>query len=197
MFSDHDNPVTAAAAAPAHDSQAADPVKEAPAETPQAATTPESAAPEAPVAEAQATAPAAEVHAEAQHEKAEAHAAQTATDAEATAAAEEAASKEEMSKLLDQYDEQQETAANNEIIEVKFQETFQQKTSYCRSQVFFLVNSPFQNKRHDRSGVLFNEVFDKHNRLPPRIRVPRRRHFARKNSFCRFDCFLNGFKHES
>src|SRR5258708_9194122 len=120
MFSDHDNPVTAAAAAPAHDSQAADPVKETPAETTQAATTPESAAPEVPVAAAQATAPAAtEVHAEAQHEKAEAHAAQTATDAEATAAAEEAASKEEMSKLLDQYDEQQETAANNEIIEVK------------------------------------------------------------------------------
>ena len=39
-------------------------------------------------------------------------------DAEATAA-EEAAGSEEMSKLLDQYDEQQEEAAKNEIIEVK------------------------------------------------------------------------------
>jgi small subunit ribosomal protein S1 len=137
MFSDHDNPVTAAAAAPAHESQAA------PQETPQAASqenqaeqqqsaaqanaesdaaheTPSQQAEEDPKTETlsettAATPPAAaEVHA-----NAEAHAAQSATDAEATAAAEEAASTEEMSKLLDQYDEQHESPANNEIIEVK------------------------------------------------------------------------------
>jgi small subunit ribosomal protein S1 len=137
MFSDHDNPVTAAAAAPAHESQAA------PQETPQAASqenqaeqqqsaaqanaesnaaheTPSQQTEEDPKTETlsettAATPPAAaEVHA-----NAEAHAAQSATDAEATAAAEEAASTEEMSKLLDQYDEQHESPANNEIIEVK------------------------------------------------------------------------------
>ncbi|MGH6702489.1 MAG: 30S ribosomal protein S1 [Bradyrhizobium sp.] len=41
------------------------------------------------------------------------------TDSEAAAAAEEAAGSEEMSKLLDQYDEQHEAASQNEIIEVK------------------------------------------------------------------------------
>jgi small subunit ribosomal protein S1 len=145
MFSDHDNnPVSAAAAAPAPESQqsseAPKEVSQAsqknPAEQQQAATeehaTPaqanpqNSAAHETPsqrteedlktVSETPAAAQpaAAEVHA-----KAEAHAAQSATDAEATAAAEEAASTEEMSKLLDQYDEQHESPANNEIIEVK------------------------------------------------------------------------------
>ena len=129
MFSDHDNPVTAAAAAPAHESQS-QAVPEAPqaspdhpAEPQQAAVSEQSAAHETPSqrteedpkTEAAAAQPlAAEVHA-----KAEAHAAQSATDAEATAAAEEAASTEEMSKLLDQYDEQHESPANNEIIEVK------------------------------------------------------------------------------
>src|SRR6266851_1640737 len=101
MFSDHDHPVTAAAAAPAHESPSQrtdeDPKTEAP---------------------AAAQAVAAEVHGDL-HAGAEAHAAQSATDAEATAAAEEAASTEEMSKLLDQYDEQHESPANNEIIEVK------------------------------------------------------------------------------
>jgi small subunit ribosomal protein S1 len=109
MFSDHDNPVSAAAAAPAHETQSK--------ATPQAAAQ-ESAAAEVPVAEAPALAAAAPEAAEV-HANAEAQAAETVTDAEATAAAEEAASKEEMSKLLDQYDEQQENAANNEIIEVK------------------------------------------------------------------------------
>src|SRR5208282_1396625 len=53
---------------------------------------------------------------------AEAQAAATApspADAEATAAAEEAAGSEEMSKLMEQYDEQHEAASQNEIIEVK------------------------------------------------------------------------------
>jgi small subunit ribosomal protein S1 len=149
MFSDRDHPVTAAAAAPAHESQA----QAAPQETSQASAqenqadraqsaTPEhvaaeqnaahetpsqrtedpqpqtssAAAPETPAALAQPEAP--EVHSQL-HEGAEAHAAQSATDAEAAAAAEEAASTEEMSKLLDQYDEQHESPAQNEIIEVK------------------------------------------------------------------------------
>jgi small subunit ribosomal protein S1 len=131
MFSDHDNPVTAAAAAPAHESQsqavppeAAQASRDNPAEQQQTAVPEQSAAHETPSqrteedpkteAPAAAQPLAAEVHA-----KAEAHAAQSATDAEATAAAEEAASTEEMSKLLDQYDEQHESPANNEIIEVK------------------------------------------------------------------------------
>jgi small subunit ribosomal protein S1 len=64
---------------------------------------------------APAAAPAGPSHA------AEAHAesATSAADAEAVAAAEEAASSEEMSKLMEQYDEQHEAAAQNEIIEVR------------------------------------------------------------------------------
>src|SRR6202030_5159 len=46
-------------------------------------------------------------------------AAPSPVDAEATAAAEEAAGSEEMSKLMEQYDEQHEAASQNEIIEVK------------------------------------------------------------------------------
>ncbi len=136
MFSDHDHPVTAAAAAPAHESQSqAAPQdtpqassQENPAEQQQTAVPEQSAAHETPSqrreedpkteAPAAAQAVAAEVHGDL-HAGAEAHAAQSATDAEATAAAEEAASTEEMSKLLDQYDEQHESPANNEIIEVK------------------------------------------------------------------------------
>jgi len=129
MLSDHDNPVSAAAAAPAHESQSPEAAQAASqenlAEKQQAATSPEpqvahetpsQRTEEDPKAETSAAAQpvAAEVHA-----KAEAHAAQSATDAEATAAAEEAASNEEMSKLLDQYDEQHEAPANNEILEVK------------------------------------------------------------------------------
>ena len=123
MFSDHDNPVSAAAAAPAHDAQSeATPPKE-PATQQENSAPQEDAAHEALKAEVSAEVPAvpaapqpeaAEVHA-----KAEAHAEQSATDAEAAAAAEEAAGSEEMGKLLDQYDEQHETPAQNEIIEVK------------------------------------------------------------------------------
>ena len=140
MFSDHDNPVTAAAAALSHESPSKPSSQSSP-EDQQHANAQETPAPapqdnaaheshsqlvhkeakaetpaEAPPAASQEAAPPepAEVHA-----KAEAHAAQSANDAEATAAAEEAASSEEMSKLLDQYDEQHEAPANNEIIEVK------------------------------------------------------------------------------
>ncbi len=138
MFSDNDNPSTAAAAAPAQDSE-----KEAPktgneahggtTETEATVNAAKEEATAAPVAQAdgdprpeQATAPAAtaasggaeahgtEAHAEAAHAQAT-----TPVDAEAAAAAEEAAGSEEMSKLIEQYSEPQEGAANNEIIEVK------------------------------------------------------------------------------
>jgi small subunit ribosomal protein S1 len=140
MFSDHDNPVTAAAAAPAHESQsqavpqetpqassqenpaeqqpAAVPAQNATRETPSQRTEEDPKTETVPGTPAAAQPAASEVHGDL-HAGAEANAAQSATDAEATAAAEEAASTEEMSKLLDQYDEQHESPANNEIIEVK------------------------------------------------------------------------------
>jgi small subunit ribosomal protein S1 len=59
------------------------------------------------------------VKADEAHAAAEAHAKTASADAEATAAAEEAAGAEEMSKLIEQYGEPQEAAAQNEIIEVK------------------------------------------------------------------------------
>jgi small subunit ribosomal protein S1 len=102
MFSDHDNPVSSAATAAAQDS-----------ETPQNVET-------TPAAEAPATVrPVPAVKPEEAHAHAEAQAQTAAVDAEAAAAAEEAASAEEMSKLIDQYGEPQETASQNEIIEVK------------------------------------------------------------------------------
>ena len=137
MFSDHDHPVSAAAAAPAHESQSPESQKEAsqtnPGEQQSAPThehaavehnaaheTPSQKTEEDPKSETSSVAPASAQPAAAEvHAKAEATAAQSANDAEATAAAEEAASSEEMGKLLDQYDEQHESPANNEIIEVK------------------------------------------------------------------------------
>jgi len=138
MFSDHDNPVTAAAAAPAHETQSEPAAQNSSAEQkateqPEAgqptAGQPGSASAENPVHETpsqrteedpkSATETPAQANSAEAHAQAEAHAAKTANDAEATAAAEEAASTEEMSKLLDQYDEQHEAQAQNEIIEVK------------------------------------------------------------------------------
>src|SRR5437762_739505 len=118
MFPDHENPSNiAAAAAPAPSTneastsdQIALPVTEqaesanrvpatpAPAPAPQAAASAET--PEAPA-------------------PAEAHGETPAVDAEAAAAAEEAAGSEEMSKLMQEYDEKQEAAASHEVIEVK------------------------------------------------------------------------------
>jgi small subunit ribosomal protein S1 len=97
MSFDNDNAVSSAAAAPAPESPAEETkheVNSTPAEPPAAATQEVSAA--APV---EASAPA---------------------DPEAVAAAEEAAGAEEMSKLMAEYDEQQEAAhSQNEILEVK------------------------------------------------------------------------------
>src|SRR3984893_4101007 len=137
MFSDHDNPSTAAAAAPAQESE-----KEAPktaseaeagaSETQASAQTAKQEATAAPVAQAdgdprpeQATAPATQPAASGAESRAKeahsevAHADAPPVEAKAPAAAEEAAGSEEMSKLIEQYSEPQEGAAQNEIIEVK------------------------------------------------------------------------------
>ena len=106
---DNENPVSSAAAAPAQEAESPNKTEEA-------------AAAEVPVSE-NATpapeAPAEPVKAEEAHATAEAEAKTATVDAEAAAAAEEAAGAEEMSKLIEQYGEQQEAAAQNEIIEVK------------------------------------------------------------------------------
>ncbi len=137
MFPDHDNQSSAAAAAPASDS---DPThNHTPTET-------NSAPASEHAAEAQRSAPVPLAHANDTGVESHAHAAESAEaaapehasgaeapaapetqtgatapapDAEATAAAEEAAGSEEMSKLMEQYDEQHEAASQNEIIEVK------------------------------------------------------------------------------
>jgi small subunit ribosomal protein S1 len=128
MFPDHDNPSTAAAAAPAADSETekgkgpsdgnAARGDDAPSETVAAVNAAKEEATAAPVPQAdgdsrpeQAANPAGQ---EAHGKDAAAHA-----DPEAAAAAEEAAGSEEMSKLMEQYGEPQETASQNEIIEVK------------------------------------------------------------------------------
>jgi len=94
MSFDNDNPVSAAAAAPASEPHAEETKPEATA----AQSEPEASATPAP---------------------AEAPAAAHAPDAEAEAAAEEAAGSEEMSKIMAEYDEQQEAHAQNEILAVK------------------------------------------------------------------------------
>ena len=110
MFTDHDNPATAAAAAPAHEeTSAANPEIENKSETPESAGTP-AVTEEAPATH---TAP------EAAHAAAESQAKSAAGETEATAAAEEAAGSEEMSKIMAEYDQQQEVAASHEVIEVK------------------------------------------------------------------------------
>jgi small subunit ribosomal protein S1 len=114
MLLDHDNQSSAAAPAPDSDpiqSSTAEEVNTAQAGAPEPAA-PESAPAPAPV-EAAAAAPTAPAEAK------PAAAAPSPADAEATAAAEEAAGSEEMSKLMEQYDEQHEAASQNEIIEVK------------------------------------------------------------------------------
>src|SRR5882724_2354302 len=92
MSFDNDNPVSATAAAQAPET----PAEEA---KPEVNATPSEPAAKAP--------------------EAEAHPAPAEADAEAVAAAEEAAGSEEMSKIMAEYDEQQEAHAQNEIIEVK------------------------------------------------------------------------------
>jgi small subunit ribosomal protein S1 len=118
MFSDHDNPVSSAATAPAHEVESS-----ATPTTPEAnasSVTPEDAGVAAAASqEGQAETPA-HAEPEAVHAAAETHAASQASNAAETADAEEAAGSEEMSKILEQFDEQQEAASkSNEVIEVK------------------------------------------------------------------------------
>jgi small subunit ribosomal protein S1 len=94
MSFDNDNPVSAAAAAPAP-------------------------APETPAEEAKLELNATPSEQPRNAAAAEAHPAPAEADPEAVAAAEEAAGSEEMSKIMAEYDEQQEAHAQNEIIEVK------------------------------------------------------------------------------
>jgi small subunit ribosomal protein S1 len=111
---DNENPVSSAATAPAQEVESpTKPEENAAAETP--ASGPDASA-STPAMQAPAAAP---VKVEEAHAAAEAHAQTAAADVEAAAAAEEAAGAEEMSKLIDQYSEPQEAAAQNEIIEVK------------------------------------------------------------------------------
>jgi small subunit ribosomal protein S1 len=126
MFSDHDNLASAAAAVPASEPEAAhdnSPTEVNSVDASAAENRPESSTstaensaaghagtPETPAAEAS--------HPESTT-RAEGQGTAGAVDPEATAAAEEAASSEEMSKLIEQYGEQQEAASQNEIVEVK------------------------------------------------------------------------------
>jgi small subunit ribosomal protein S1 len=132
MFSDHDNLASTAAAVPAPDSETAQ--TKAPTEVNSADA---SAAENSPEANATETAVPVSAASEEMHEAptaetesapdkaaepaagAEGHGAAVTADAETAAAAEEAAGSEEMSKLMEQYSEQQEAASQNEIIEVK------------------------------------------------------------------------------
>ncbi|MCU1241079.1 MAG: rpsA [Candidatus Acidoferrum typicum] len=130
MFPDHDNQSTAAAAAPAQDAEsekakaandgnpastgASEVVADVNAAREEATATPVPQADGDSRPEAAAT-PAAPGAGQEGHGKEAA----APVDAEAAAAAEEAAGSEEMSKLMEQYGEPQETASSNEIIEVK------------------------------------------------------------------------------
>ncbi len=131
MFPDHDNQSNAAAAAPAPESESVpnSPQTETntPVESAAEETAPSSATEHAEVVNAGQETQAAPTTEQAEassdkgaaHAAAEAHGESQAVDAEAAAAAEEAAGSEEMSKLMEQYDEKQEAAASSEIIEVK------------------------------------------------------------------------------
>ena len=107
---DSENPVSSTAAAPAPEAENPNKPEEV-------------NAAEAPAGEshvpAAATPAVVPVKADEAHASAEAEAKTASADAEAAAAAEEAAGAEEMSKLIEQYGEPQEAAAQNEIIEVK------------------------------------------------------------------------------
>jgi len=115
MQFDNENLSNAAAAAPASDSETTS--TEA---TSSDATPPEVKSEQTKAAEQiPATPTPVQVEPAAAHEQAEAQSATTAAETVATAADEEAAGSEEMSKIMAQYDEQQEAAASNEVIEVK------------------------------------------------------------------------------
>jgi len=132
MFSDHDNLNNAAAAAAAPETESApnsshtetnSTLESASAQAAPAAPTESVEAASAAAPETSGTAApepkAASSDATAAHAAAEASRETHAVDAESAAADEEAAGSEEMSKLLEEYDEKQEAAASHEVIEVK------------------------------------------------------------------------------
>ena len=114
MFSDHENPsnIAAAAATAPSTNETSAPEQTTPPASESATAQAESAngAPLTPV-----PAPALE----AASASAETHSEAPAADPEAMAAAEEAAGSEEMSKLMQEFDEKQEAAASHEVVEVK------------------------------------------------------------------------------
>jgi len=123
MFPDHENPsntAAAAATAPSSDEtnapeQTAPPASEPVTQQAESANGTQATpalAPALELAGAPAETPRAPV-------SAEAHGEAPAADAEALAAAEEAAGSEEMSKLMQEFDEKQEAAASHEVVEVK------------------------------------------------------------------------------
>jgi small subunit ribosomal protein S1 len=109
---DHENPVSSAAAAPAQEAEIPNKTEEHATAEGHAASGQDAPLPPEP-------AHVEPVKVEDAHKAAEGHAQSVAADAEAAAAAEEAAGAEEMSKLIEQYSEPQEAAAQNEIMEVK------------------------------------------------------------------------------
>src|SRR5256886_1482197 len=131
MFTDHDNHSNAAAAAPAPEAETAPnsthtktnpAVEKASDKTAPAAATESSEAASSERETATAGTPqqtGASTDVAAATATSEANRAANAADAESAAADEEAAGSEEMSKLLQEYDEKQEAAASHEVIEVK------------------------------------------------------------------------------
>src|SRR3984893_318388 len=123
MFPDHDNKSNAAAAAPAPEAENAPNIANAeakPETTKEQAGSAEQEAQAAPLAQADGdSGKPADREPASVHAAAEAQSATKAADAETTSAEEEAAGSEEMSKLMEQFDERQEAAASSEVIEVK------------------------------------------------------------------------------
>jgi small subunit ribosomal protein S1 len=126
MFSEHDNLASAAAAVPASEPEPAH--DNSPTEVNSVNASAEENRPESSAGAAENSAaghagapetPATEATHPESTPSAEGQGTAGAVDPEAATAAEEAASSEEMSKLIEQYGEQQEAASQNEIIEVK------------------------------------------------------------------------------
>jgi small subunit ribosomal protein S1 len=113
---ENENPVSSAAAAPAQENESHNKPEEKAADVHAAGQNAGVPQEPAPTAQPAAAEP---VKKDDAHEAAESQAQTAAADAEAAAAAEEAAGAEEMSKLIEQYSEPQEAAAQNEIVEVK------------------------------------------------------------------------------
>jgi len=116
MFSDHENPSNTAAAAAA---QASTPEASTPEQTAPPASEQAEPANVAPVSQDTSAAASAETPAVPATTEAQREAPGAEATAESAAAEEEAAGSEEMSKLMQEFDEKQEAAASHEVVEVK------------------------------------------------------------------------------